>query len=524
MAINSIYGISNGLSLGERPICAPRTLYMDASGFFYLDIMRGNGSQVFAVTDFQTIYVDNLANDVPLKIVADGTLASFKVPANSQGFFPISCARGAFGFQAFGKPNVEIKVTLFNVMLPTSLLQGGGANNIVPFNFPAQGARYHLDFANSQYFGGTQPNDTTNANDGRFFRQQVTPALPIYVDKKDGSLIRLASGTPFKLSDRGLLVEPLIEYTTRALYSRNLSNAVWVKEGISVATNQADRTGVANTASRLTCDVANGTVKQTTTYPTSTQKMRIDARRVAGSGKAWMSLNNVDFVEIPFDNPRFNNYGRYSTPFFTVTDPTYVIRMETPGDIIDVALISSDNLDYETSIIENIGTVRRRPHDRPSTSVQGGTTTSVSSGLMDFLAVASTWGVYVEWDSLKPDHFLFGQILRPFADGSMRFSTDDTDVKSVRSAAGLTRLTVDRNSPLKNKAIGWTNNGKCYLSVNGSDVVESGAVGAGPYTALDHKDIGSNGAGSVNMAGFVQQLVIFENVPSFAQAKAWTTL
>lgn len=394
---------------------------------------------------------------------------------------------------------------------------------VAEFAFPAKGAKFHLDFASSQMFGGVQPDDTTNANDGRFFRQIVTPALPMYAENKDGSLRRWASGTPFKRTDRGLLVEPAVDYTTRCLYSNDLTNAVWARDGINVTKDQVSRSGVAASASRITATKDGATIKQATTFAAATQTMYADIRRGAGTGKLFMSIDDVTYTEVVLDKPRYNGWGRYKIPAQSVTNPVYSFRIEKSGDAFDIAFITSDTLPFETSPFDTAAAVRRRPYDRPSSSIQGGTTTSTSSGLMDFLAVANTWGVYMEWDSLKPEHFLFGQILRPFSDGSMRFSTDDTDVKGVYSSPGLVRTTVDRNAPLKNKAVGWCADGVAYLCVNGSEVFSKN-VAAGPYTALDHKDLGSNGAGAVNMAGFIQQLVIFDTPPSAAEARLWTAV
>ena len=396
---------------------------------------------------------------------------------------------------------------------------------IRPFSYPAPDAKYHLDFAGQRYTGGVQPDDTTNANDGRFFRQIVQPATPYYAERANGSLRRWNTGTALRITDRGLLIEPQVDYTTRALYSNDMTNAAWVKDGVTATKDQVSRSGVAGSASRLTATKDNATIIQTpAAFAAADQTMYADLRPVTGSDSIDMTIDGVTWTEVKMDKPRYDGYGRYKIPRQNVTNPVYGFRLKKAGDVVDVAFVTSDHLTFETSPFDTSSAVRRRPYDRPSTSIQGGTTTSVSSGLMDFLAEATEWGVYVEWDSLKPDHFLFGQILRPYADGSVRFSTDDTDVKGVKTPAGLTRLTVDRNAPLKNKAIGWVKDGKCYVSVNGSDVVVSSHSAGGPYTALDHKDLGSNGAGSVNMAGCIQQLVIFEKAPSNAEAKAWTTL
>ena len=52
----------------------------------------------------------------------------------------------------------------------------------------------------------------------------------------------------------------------------------------------------------------------------------------------------------------------------------------------------------------------------------------------------------------------------------------------------------------------------------------SGGSSGGAYTALDHKDLGSNGAGTANMAGFIQRLAVLEAPWSDAEAKLRTAV
>lgn len=398
---------------------------------------------------------------------------------------------------------------------PTPQGKGGGVVPPAPLVWPGQGARYDLDFAANLYHGGTQPDDTTNANDGRFFRQMITPSFPVFAENADGSLRRWASGTAvLRRTSRGLLVEPEVNTGEQPiLWTNDLTNAAWIKTNATAAKNQTGREGVANYASLLTATADGGTALYPVTLATSTRNFYADLKRVAGVGTVELTLDGgATWVPITLDQPRFNGWGRYGIPRTSVTNPSFGIRLGTSGDQVAVAYATSDLSAYELSPWDMSGTARRRRFDRPSSSITGGTTTSVSSGMIDYIRANSNWGLYIEWDSLYTDHFLFGQVLRPTSTGAMVFTTDDNvsgDNRRVRSDDGLVFVTTNRNEPVKNRAYAYVQDGVCKLCVNGSAVYSGGTLG-GAYTALDHKDLGSNGSGTVNMAGYISRFAVLD--------------
>lgn len=120
--IKNAFGVKTAsLPKGDKATCVPLTIKLDASGSGQFYSEGGDGSSVFAVKDFQTIYIDNSANAEKLNVTCNGTLISFSVPANSQGYFPVVCPIGSFGLAFDGAADVEIPVALFDVMLPTAV-------------------------------------------------------------------------------------------------------------------------------------------------------------------------------------------------------------------------------------------------------------------------------------------------------------------------------------------------------------------------------------------------------------------
>lgn len=395
----------------------------------------------------------------------------------------------------------------------------GGGGEPSALTFPAQGARFDIDAVGNQTFGGVQPY-TDNTNDGRFFRQQITPNLPTYAENADGSLVRF-NATVVRRSTRGILIEPVVDSGQQPiLWTNDLTQTPWVKTNITAVKNQTGRNNIVNSASLITATADGGTVLYPLTLAASTRNLYADIKRVTGTGTLEITLDGVTWVAVTLNKPRYNGWGRYGLPLTTVTNPSFGFRIGTSGDAFAISFVTSDLSAYELSPWDTFGTARRRQYDRPSTSISGGIATSVSSGLMEFIRTSPTWGIYMEWDSMVSEHFLFGQVLCPFADGHMQFTTDDNQsggAQTVVSPPGLVRVTTDRGVPRPNKAYGFVQDGVCKLCVNGSEVFSGGTQG-GPYTVLDHKDLGSNAAGTKNMVGFVPRIAILDTPWSDAEA------
>ncbi|RIV82943.1 hypothetical protein D2V17_14165 [Aurantiacibacter xanthus] len=415
------------------------------------------------------------------------------------------------------------------------------AEGVAPLSFPAQGARYDIDWTQSAdgeiltYASAPipsnpavfpiQPDNNTSSNDGRFFRQLVSQSLPVYAENADGSLRRFASSTTLRTSSRGILVEPIVNNGEQPiLWTNDLTNAAWIKTGITAVANETNRANRTNSATRLTATADGGTVLYPVTLAESTRNLYADIKRITGTGTVEMTLDGgANWTEITLNKPRYDGWGRYGLPLATVTDPSFGFRLGTSGDQIAVAFVTSDLSPYELSPWDMSGTARRRLYDRPSTSTEGGSTTPKSSGLMDFLASGASWGVYIEWDTQKPSGFLFGQIIKVNSDGVISASTDDGG-KTLVTAADTNRLTVDPTAPLTNKAMMFvdTDTTGVRLCANGGPIYSR--TGFGAYTTLDHKDLGSNGSGTTNIAGYIRRLVIFDTAPTDEQMQAWTAV
>lgn len=418
---------------------------------------------------------------------------------------------------------------------------GGAAVPVIAF--PAPGARYDIDWtqtnggniltyasaptpADSGVFA-TQPDAVAYSSGAWFFRQRQGPFTLTNVERADGSLRRLASGVN-RSTDRGLLCEPAVPATVTGqpiLWTSNLTNAAWVKSAMTAALNQTSRSAIVNSATLLTATAPLATILYPVTLASSSRNLYADIKRITGTGNVEMTADGgATWTVITLDKPRFDGWGRYGLPLSTITNPSFGFRLSDSGDQIAVAFVQSTSLAYDTSPVDQTGSAVGRNYDRPSTSIQGGTTTPVSSGLMDFLASGAPYGILMEWDTLKDTGFIFGELISIEAGGVIVSRVVNASSTKLTTAPGVLRLTTDQRNRLTNRALLFVDPGTTIgrLSANGGAVITG--TGFGAYTTLDHNDIGSNGSGGANIAGFIRRTIIFSTPPTDAQMQAWTTV
>ena len=123
MQTNQAIGIYNGLAPDDKgPVVRCQIIDLDANGAIDWNANGGDGSAVMASQAFQTIFIDNSlgANNLTIKCV--GTNFTFKAPKNTQGYYPLVCANGSYGFSISGGTSLQkFEVAVFNVMLPSAI-------------------------------------------------------------------------------------------------------------------------------------------------------------------------------------------------------------------------------------------------------------------------------------------------------------------------------------------------------------------------------------------------------------------
>lgn len=143
--------------------------------------------------------------------------------------------------------------------------------------------------------------------------------------------------TWFDTNNDGILDAPAmwieINATNLALWSRDLSNAAWVKTNATAAKTQIGVDGASNSASLVTATAGNGTVLQSITSASATRAFSAFVKRVSGTGVVNMTMDNGStWTAISVTN----RYQRFTIPTQLLTNPTCGFRLVTNGDAIAV--------------------------------------------------------------------------------------------------------------------------------------------------------------------------------------------
>lgn len=151
--------------------------------------------------------------------------------------------------------------------------------------------------------------------------------------------IEKAAGT---IEARGFLNEPAA--TNIALYSRELTNAVWTSTNITAAKTQegVDTVGSPRpSATLLTATAANGTCLQSVTLASSSRLQSAWVKRSVGTGLVEMTTDGgVTWTGIPVTS----TWQRVVIPPQVVTNPQFGFRIATSGDAIAVDFVQNETL------------------------------------------------------------------------------------------------------------------------------------------------------------------------------------
>jgi hypothetical protein len=148
--------------------------------------------------------------------------------------------------------------------------------------------------------------------------------------------------------------------TNIALWSRDLSNAAWVKTNMTAARTSVGADGVAASASRLTATAANGTCTQSVTLASSQRFQSAYIKRITGVGAIQMTTDGGGTWTTLTLGAGFT---RLSIPAQTVTNPNFGFRIVTSGDAIDVDFVQNETGACMTSPISTTTLAVLRPAD-----------------------------------------------------------------------------------------------------------------------------------------------------------------
>ena len=142
------------------------------------------------------------------------------------------------------------------------------------------------------------------------------------------------------------------EATNHCLYSRDLSNSVWVKTDCTGTKNQIGLDEVANSASLLTATGANGTAFQTLGMASSTKSYYVYIRRSVGAGTISITDNGgTNYTECTgLSSTAFTKYRITRTQ----ATPVIGLKITTSGDAIIVDCNQLEQTAFSTTPVPTL--------------------------------------------------------------------------------------------------------------------------------------------------------------------------
>lgn len=143
----------------------------------------------------------------------------------------------------------------------------------------------------------------------------------------------------------GLLFEE--QRTNLVLWSRDLTNAAWVKTNATPSLTATGIDGVTNSATTLTAVANNGIVLQSITSASAVRATTAYVKRRSGTGGVEMTQNGgATWAPITINSTSYTRVGPASA---TVVNPQIGFRLATSGDQIDVDMVQCESGAFATS-------------------------------------------------------------------------------------------------------------------------------------------------------------------------------
>lgn len=160
----------------------------------------------------------------------------------------------------------------------------------------------------------------------------TTRASTKYVSASDGLFVSVPSNVQAMGSGNGSLIEEV--RTNDALWSRDMTNAVWVKTTMTTALNAVGIDGTANSATTLTATGASAMAVQTITLASQADNYSVFLKRVTGSGTINICLAATACASPTACTVTSTTAFTRCTVTATVLNPIVGVQIVTNGDAV----------------------------------------------------------------------------------------------------------------------------------------------------------------------------------------------
>lgn len=133
--------------------------------------------------------------------------------------------------------------------------------------------------------------------------------------------------------------------TNDGLWSRDLTNAAWVKVGCTAALDQTGADGAANAATRLTATAANATVLQTLVKASAQRTASFSLKRLTGSGNILITIDGG----VTWTPQTVTTDWTRAAVTQTLANPVFGVQIASSGDQIAVDFTQNEVGAFATS-------------------------------------------------------------------------------------------------------------------------------------------------------------------------------
>lgn len=370
----------------------------------------------------------------------------------------------------------------------------------------AGGFTQDLDWTTGTVLKGGPQSFSGSPGAGNLFRQGGN-AVTCYAPNQAGTLVAMSS-TAFRRTDRGEWQYPSIN--VRNLWNRDLTNAAWTATNVTVAKNQTGADGAANSASSITATANNGTVLQSVTSTVLDRIFQVDCRRISGSGTLEATIDGGTTWQTI--TPSSSSYDVMNPKVIfqaSITNPVVGFRIGTSGDsfCVDFTMLYSPPTNWPS-----LTPVHHRPIVTTAT-VQ----TFLERAYASFpdnsplsIIARGPFAFFWQGRSSRQGGFVMTSASNLFVSvtgaGAVKFQNGTSG--TCQTADGVWRF--DAGLTQVNKVAGYCTAGSLRLAANG--VLSGAASGTlGLDAALDHWDLGTNGAGNNSIFGINERITMGPN-------------